>query len=108
MILWLAISFILAGTSQSQSPPSGVDAHACIGMRTYSKSPSNIETKEDGGLVREVLPGGPADKAGIRPGDLVIAVAKAAVRNGADTVERVRQTARIAQCLPVTIRRGGF
>jgi serine protease Do len=43
-------------------------------------------------VVEAVAPGSPADKAGIKPGDVIISVNGSAVRNGNDLVSPITQT----------------
>jgi serine protease Do len=42
-----------------------------------------------GALVREVVPGGPADRAGIRPGDVIVEVNRQPVKAPADIASRI-------------------
>lgn len=48
---------------------------------------------ESGALVSEVSPGGPADEAGVRAGDVVTAVGPAAVENSGDLLSAMRNYA---------------
>ena len=45
---------------------------------------------EQGALVEGVIPGGPADRAGVRPADLIVGVAGSPVRDAAQLAEAVR------------------
>jgi serine protease Do len=60
----------------------------------------------EGVFVREVTPGGPADKAGIRSEDIIVAYDGKPVKNGNDLVTRVSQTP-VGSEVPVTVLRDG-
>ena len=60
----------------------------------------------DGPFIAEVETGGSADRAGIRPGDLVLAVDGVAVKSGAELLNRI-QTTPIGSEIHLSIRRGG-
>jgi S1-C subfamily serine protease len=56
-------------------------------QETARKFGSSVET---GALVEKVEPGGPADQAGIRRGDIVIAAGKDAVQSSGDLISALR------------------
>jgi S1-C subfamily serine protease len=56
-------------------------------QETTRKFGSSVET---GALVEKVEPGGPADQAGIRRGDIVIAAGKDAVQSSGDLISALR------------------
>jgi serine protease Do len=56
-------------------------------QETARKFGSSVET---GALVEKVEPGGPADQAGIRRGDIVIAAGKDAVQSSGDVISALR------------------
>ena len=56
-------------------------------QETARKFGSSVET---GALVEKVKPGGPADQAGIRRGDIVIAAGKDAVQSSGDLISALR------------------
>jgi S1-C subfamily serine protease len=61
--------------------------------------------ERDGALVQRVIEGSPAESAGIRRGDLVVAVAEQPVREPRDLLQQVER-ATLGQPLPVTVIRG--
>jgi S1-C subfamily serine protease len=61
--------------------------------------------ERDGALVQRVLPDSPAEAAGLRRGDLVVAVADQAVITPAALLQQVEQ-AQVGQPLPLTVLRG--
>ena len=61
---------------------------------------------KNGVLVQEVQPGGPAEKAGLKPEDVIIAMNGKPVQDGDDLVARVADTP-IGQDLKVTVDRNG-
>ena len=61
---------------------------------------------QEGAFVQNVAPGGPADKAGMKAGDIIIAVNGKPIRNGGELIERVTGTP-IGTPLTVTVLRDG-
>lgn len=59
-----------------------------------------------GALVTQVAPDGPADRAGIEPGDLVTAVGGEAVADLADLYRKLWASRRAGDEIAVTVRRG--
>jgi serine protease Do len=57
-------------------------------------------------IVARVVPGSPAEKAGVQPGDVVVQAGTRAVRNPFDWEARLLDL-RVGETLPVTVRRGG-
>ncbi|MEB3350457.1 MAG: trypsin-like peptidase domain-containing protein [Cyanobacteriota bacterium] len=62
--------------------------------------------ERDGALVQRVVQGSPAESAGLRRGDLVVAVADQAVRTPALLLQQVERS-EVGQPLPLTVVRGG-
>jgi serine protease Do len=60
----------------------------------------------EGAFVQTVAPGGPADKAGMKGGDIIVAVEGKPIRNGGELIERVTSTP-IGTPLTVTVWRDG-
>lgn len=56
-------------------------------------------------IVARVVPGSPAEKAGVQPGDVVVQAGTRAVRNPFDWEARLLDL-RVGETLPVTVRRG--
>ncbi len=59
-----------------------------------------------GALVLQVVPGGPADKAGLQPGDLITSVGGKQVGSVEDVLGELR-TLDVGQTVPVAVERGG-
>jgi serine protease Do len=74
----------------------------------YEKSPDLLKALglKEGVVVEKVTAGGPADKAGIKPEDVIIAFNGKPVKDGDDLVTRVSQ-APIGSTQTVTVDRGG-
>ena len=66
-------------------------SHAMIGLALGQASADSDGRPLSGALVAAVTPGGPAQLAGIRPGDRVVAAAGAPVRVPADLIEQVEK-----------------
>jgi len=60
----------------------------------------------EGAFVQKVEPGGPADKAGMKGGDIIVAVDGKAIHNGGELIEKVTATP-IGTSLTVTVWRDG-
>jgi serine protease Do len=60
----------------------------------------------EGAFVQSVAPGGPADKAGMKSGDIIVAVEGKPIRNGSELIDRVTSTP-IGNPLTVTVLRDG-
>jgi Do/DeqQ family serine protease len=63
-------------------------------------------TRVQGAVIARVEPGSPAERAGLRTNDLVVAVNGAPIRNGAELKNHV-VTARIGDQVDLTVVRGG-
>jgi len=61
--------------------------------------------ERDGALVQRVLPESPAERAGLRRGDLVVGAADQAVNDPAALL-RLVEAARVGESLPLTVLRG--
>ena len=73
-----------------------------------NQDPNRPFTVEDteGVLIAQVMPNSPAAQAGLRPGDVIVAIGGQAVQNGSD-VQRVVEGSSVGQNLSVTLRREG-
>ncbi|MFB3828863.1 MAG: Do family serine endopeptidase [Bryobacteraceae bacterium] len=58
----------------------------------------------EGVFVQEVAPGGPSEKAGLKAGDIIVAINGQPVRNGNELIERVTNTA-VGSTLQITVLR---
>ena len=61
--------------------------------------------ERDGALVQRVIPESPAEKAGLRRGDLVVRIAEQSVNTPAALLQQVEK-APVGQPLPLTVVRG--
>jgi serine protease Do len=59
-----------------------------------------------GVFVEQVTPGGPAEKAGIKPGDVITAFQKQPVKNGEDMLNRVQDVPVGTKCDVTVLREG--
>jgi S1-C subfamily serine protease len=92
-------------------------AHPYIGVQMVNLTPdlarannqnpnsAMIVPEVSGILVVKVLPNTPAEKAGIRRGDVIVKANNQPVSDGAELQEMVEKTG-IGQSLPLRIRRG--
>jgi S1-C subfamily serine protease len=105
--LGFAIPINRARLIASQLISSGRVSHPMIGvgLDEISGSPGGSAARE-GALVASVLPGGPADRAGIRPGDVIVSAGGQAIRGPVQVIGVVEKTG-VGSRLPVTINRRG-
>ncbi|MFZ0161738.1 MAG: trypsin-like peptidase domain-containing protein, partial [Kineosporiaceae bacterium] len=85
----------------------GVAEHPVIGVQLderYTGEGVKVSGQVIGGQA--VTPGGPADKAGIKPGDIVIAIDGRPVTSPVELVVAVRAKA-VGETVQLTVRRGG-
>jgi serine protease Do len=61
---------------------------------------------DTGVFVEQVTPGGPAEKAGIKPGDVITAFQKQPVKNGEDMLSRVQEVPVGTKCDVTVLREG--
>lgn len=115
--LGFAIPINLAHSVADQLSRGGAVVHPYLGLQlvplTARRARDNNRDPEallqlperDGALVQRVIEGSPAETAGIRRGDLVVAVAEQPVREPRDLLQQVER-ATLGQPLPVTVIRG--
>lgn len=115
--LGFAIPINLARNVASQLSSGGVVVHPYLGLqlvpltarraRDNNRDPAALLQlpERDGALVQRVIEGSPAETAGIRRGDLVVAVAAQPVSEPRDLLQQVERAA-LGQPLPVTVIRG--
>ena len=114
--LSFAIPINTARQIASQILDRGFASHPYIGVRLQALTPQlareiNASTNEcrlpevNGVVVVEVMPGSPAANGGLRPCDLIEAVAGSAVRNPSE-VQLAVDRARVNQPLSLAVRRG--
>ena len=75
--------------------------------REHNRDPNALVTlpERDGALIQTVLPDSPAQRAGLRRGDLVVAAADQAVADPARLL-RLVEASRIGESLAITVLRG--
>ncbi len=115
--LGFAIPINLARSVASQLSSGGAVVHPYLGLQlvplTARRARDNNRDPEallqlperDGALVQRVIEGSPAESAGVRRGDLVVAVAEQPVREPRDLLQQVER-ATLGQPLPLTVIRG--
>lgn len=79
-----------------------------VGWRDYEKQKEVMKALGTGSgvLVDTVTPGGPAEKAGIKPEDIIVALNGKPIKDGQDLVSRVAETP-VGTEVNVTVDRGG-
>lgn len=78
-----------------------------VGIRLQTPDVASArEAAAVGAIVARIVPGSPADRAGVRAGDQVIAAGERPVRNPFDWEARLLDL-RVGEQLTVTVRRGG-
>jgi putative serine protease PepD len=80
----------------------GTATHPAIGVKALTSTTSG----RTGALVQAVIGGAPAEKAGIRPGDLITAVDKTAVHSVDELIIAIREH-KIGQTVTLTYYRNG-
>jgi putative serine protease PepD len=80
----------------------GTATHPAIGVKALTST----STGRTGALVQAVITGAPAEKAGIRPGDLITAVDKTAVHSVDELIIAIREH-KVGQTVTLTYYRGG-
>jgi serine protease Do len=58
-------------------------------LEPEQRARANINPQQSGAFVRQTLPGGPAEKAGLHPGDVLLALNGKKIQNAADVVDYV-------------------
>jgi serine protease Do len=77
-----------------------------IGVSIQDINTSNHVRRNDGALIAEVLPGLPAEKAGLRKGDIVIMADGVSIRSAAQLRNKIGLS-RIGDRIQLTLDRGG-
>ncbi len=112
--LGFAIPIDLAQQVATQLIQGGSTARAYVGVRMINLTPEVLTTLQQSGitvpttqgvLVQEVLPDSPAEKAGIRPGDVITALNGNSVKE-ASQIQEVIEQAKPKQNLRFTLARG--
>lgn len=105
-----AIPSELAQSVAKQIIDQGTVKRAWLGVGFQDLTPelaSHFGEREHGGaLISNVVPHGPADKAGIKSGDIIVKLDKAPVVEGRDLLRAVLRT-RVGEKVKVVIRRQG-
>jgi serine protease DegQ len=88
-----AIPSSLAKQVMEQIIENGVVSRGWVGIGVQDITPELAQSlklpKTSGALITEVVTGGPADKAGIKPGDMLLSVADKSVKDYASTLEAI-------------------
>ncbi len=115
--LGFAIPINLARRVSDQLRTGGQVVHPYLGLqlvpltarraRDNNRDPDAILQlpERDGALVQRVLPDSPAETAGLRRGDLVVAAADRPVRDPASLLEQV-EASKVGESLPLKVVRG--
>jgi S1-C subfamily serine protease len=115
--LGFAIPINLARRVASQLADGGRVVHPYLGLqlvpltarvaRENNRDPEALLTlpERDGALVQRVLPDSPAEKAGLRRGDLVVGLADRSIRDPSSLLQEVER-AEVGEPLPLTVVRG--
>jgi len=102
----------------SQLIQTGRVEHAYLGIQMVSLSPEVKENinrdpnrpftvqDEEGVLIARVMPNSPAAQAGLRDGDVIVAIEGQSVKDGSE-VQRVVEQSTVGQNLSLTLRRNG-
>jgi serine protease DegQ len=88
-----AIPSSLARQVMEQIIENGVVTRGWVGIGVQDITPELAESlklaKTSGALITDVVAGGPADKAGVKPGDVLVSVADKTVNDYASTLEAI-------------------
>jgi serine protease Do len=105
-----AIPTVLAKSVISQLKEKGKVVRGWIGVSVQTMTPDLIKyfgmKEARGTLVNDVVPGGPADKGGVKRGDVVVAFAGKPVKNSNDSPRIVAETP-VGKSVDVTVIRDG-
>jgi serine protease DegQ len=73
----------------------GTVTRGFIGVEPQDISPEMVETfklaRQEGAIITRVLSNGPADTAGIKPGDIILSIEGAAIKNTAQLLNTIAQ-----------------
>ena len=110
MGIGFAIPVSLAKSVMDQIIRSGGVTRGWIGIEVQEITPELAESfrlrDTKGAMIAGVMRGGPADRAGVRPGDILIAVAGKAIGNAQGMLELIAGQTPGAQ-VPIKLRRDG-
>ena len=103
--LGFAIPINRARTIAQQLVSKGSVSHAMIGVG-LDAARSGAGNQVAGAVVRSVMPNGPAARAGLRPGDLIVAVDDQAVRDPAQLTQLVERNG-VGRPMQLRVQRQG-
>ena len=105
-----AIPINLARHIMDQLVEKGEVERGFIGIQVQDLTPDLAEAfglkNLNGAVVNSVLPGSPADKAGMKPGDIIVGIAGKPVRNGHDAANQIGLTP-VGDKVPFDVLRNG-
>jgi S1-C subfamily serine protease len=104
--LGFAIPINRASSIAAQLVSRGSVSHAMIGVALEPVRAAN-GTKVTGAVVRSVMPAGPAAQAGLKPGDVITAVADQPVQNPAQLTQLVERNG-VGRPMDLRLLRGGL
>ena len=96
-------------SSPSSEPPRIATGRALLGVESVSVNGAvrTANQPSAGAVIKVVTPGGPAQKAGLKPGDVIVAIDARPIRDPEDLAQRVRQ-ASVGKEIEVTYVAGGI
>jgi S1-C subfamily serine protease len=103
--LGFAIPINRARTIAQQLVATGLVSHAMIGVGLEPARDANGATAA-GAQVRSVMPGGPAARAGLKPGDVISASAGQPVKSPAQLTQLVERNG-VGKPMALVVQRGG-
>lgn len=84
--------------------------HGQIGVAIQDLTPDLAQAlgtrRTEGAVIARIVPGSPAERAGLRPNDIIVAIDGAPMRSGSELRNRVGLS-RIGDAIELTIERGG-
>lgn len=108
VVLLIALgALVVAGAAYGLAQLGGSGGSAALGPRTGRPWLGATLSQPAGGgvIVGSVVPGGPSERAGIQPGDVIMAVGRHSVSSPGDLQSRIANL-RVGEYVPLTVLRG--